>query len=188
MQVALNNILEAVNEETCCKSFRGLVSRSRWCLLSGHNWFILHHVSLIEGQEYECLSASIGVSVDSLCARFPPKTASIHMVTDRSTNKVLQEVLCFSASQSKIAQTFYPLQPKRQTVTVLSHQNQTSSAYKTLLNAGINVCASQKEKTSFGPVMSSFGTNPLKNDEAPSFFAMFATILNPLSGFSKFRF
>jgi hypothetical protein len=102
------NILEAVNEKAYCTSFRGLVSHSRWCLLSGHNWFILHHVSLIEGQEYECLSASIGVSVDSLCARFPPKPASFNMVTGRSTKKVLQEVLCFSASQSKIAQTFFP--------------------------------------------------------------------------------
>jgi hypothetical protein len=55
-------------------------------------------------------------------------------------------------------------------------------------NAGISVCASQKEKTSLGPVISSFGVKPLKNDPKPSCFAMLETILKPLSGFSKFLF
>jgi hypothetical protein len=71
--------------------------------------------------------------------------------------------------------------------------------------AGIRVCASQKEKTSFGPVMSScemlvwchsialalwhtFGTKPLKKLVMPSFFIILLTILKPLSGLSKFRF
>jgi len=54
--------------------------------------------------------------------------------------------------------------------------------------AGIRVCASQKEKTSFGPVMRSFGTKPLKKLVIPSFFIILLTILKPLSGLSKFRF
>lgn len=33
-----------------------------------------------------------------------------------------------------------------------------------------------------------FGTSPLKKLEKPSFLAMFARILNPPSGLSKFRF
>lgn len=57
-----------------------------------------------------------------------------------------------------------------------------------LLNAGISVCASQKLKTSFGPVIRSFGVKPLKKLLKPSFLTMFPTILKPLSGFSKFRF
>jgi hypothetical protein len=56
------------------------------------------------------------------------------------------------------------------------------------LNAGIRVCASQKLNTNFGPVINSFGVKPLKKLVKPSFFAMFLRILNPLSGFSKFRF
>lgn len=76
----------------------------------------------------------------------------------------------------------------------------------------MRVCASQKEKTSLGPVINSyrrsqhvkmartphlhrtgrrrrtFGTKPLKKLVMPSFFTMLPTILNPLSGFSKFRF
>ena len=56
------------------------------------------------------------------------------------------------------------------------------------MNAGISVWASQNEKTSFGPVIRSFGVRPLKNDVKPSFFIMFETIRKPLSGFSKFRF
>jgi hypothetical protein len=57
-----------------------------------------------------------------------------------------------------------------------------------LLKAGIRVCANQNENTNFGPVIKSFGVSPLKNDVYPSCFAMFATIRNPLSGFSKFLF
>jgi hypothetical protein len=60
--------------------------------------------------------------------------------------------------------------------------------YSTLLNAGINVCASQKLKTSFGPVMSNFGVRPLKKLVKPSFFIMLLSIRKPLSGLSKFRF
>lgn len=52
----------------------------------------------------------------------------------------------------------------------------------------MSVCASQKEKTSFGPVMRSLGVRPLKKAVGPSCFIMFAMILTPLSGFSKFRF
>jgi hypothetical protein len=58
----------------------------------------------------------------------------------------------------------------------------------TLLNAGINVCASQNEKTSLGPVMSSFGTSPLKKADAPSLRAMLVRMRQPLSGLSKLRF
>ena len=58
----------------------------------------------------------------------------------------------------------------------------------TLLNAGISVCANQKLKTSFGPVMRSLGVNPLKKELNPSLRAIFRNIVNPLSGFSKFRF
>jgi hypothetical protein len=84
--------------------------------------------------------------------------------------------------------------------------------------AGIRVCASQKEKTSLGPVISSYiarwvsvftsssgeqelagrkhghackrtlGTSPLKKAPAPSFLAMLERIRKPLSGFSKLRF
>ena len=54
--------------------------------------------------------------------------------------------------------------------------------------AGINVCASQKLNTNFGPVISSFGVRPLKKLVKPSFFTMLPTILKPDSGFSKFRF
>jgi hypothetical protein len=57
-----------------------------------------------------------------------------------------------------------------------------------LLKAGINVCASQKENTSLGPVISSLGTRPLKKAGKPSCLAMFVRIRKPLSGFSKFRF
>lgn len=52
----------------------------------------------------------------------------------------------------------------------------------------MSVCASQKEKTSLGPVMSSLGTRPLKKAPAPSFLAMLARMRKPLSGFSKLRF
>lgn len=57
----------------------------------------------------------------------------------------------------------------------------------TLLKAGIRVCANQKLKTSFGPVIKSLGVRPLKKLVIPSFFIMLETILKPLSGFSKFR-
>ena len=60
--------------------------------------------------------------------------------------------------------------------------------HKILSNAGISVCASQKLNTSFGPVIKSFGVKPLKKLVIPSFRNMLPTILNPLSGFSKFRF
>lgn len=60
--------------------------------------------------------------------------------------------------------------------------------YKTLSNAGINVCASQKLNTNFGPVINNFGVSPLKKEPNPSLRAIFPRILNPLSGFSKFRF
>jgi hypothetical protein len=36
--------------------------------------------------------------------------------------------------------------------------------------------------------MSNLGVRPLKKEVMPSFFIMFETILNPLSGFSKFLF
>jgi hypothetical protein len=52
----------------------------------------------------------------------------------------------------------------------------------------MSVCASQKENTSLGPVMRSFGVRPLKNDVKPSCFIMLETIRKPLSGFSKFLF
>lgn len=52
----------------------------------------------------------------------------------------------------------------------------------------MSVCASQKLKTNLGPVIKSLGVNPLKKLVNPSFLTMFPTILNPLSGFSKFRF
>jgi len=58
----------------------------------------------------------------------------------------------------------------------------------TLLKAGMRVCASQKEKVSFGPVMSSFGTRPLKNADGPSCRSMSLMILTPVSLASKFRF
>jgi hypothetical protein len=57
-----------------------------------------------------------------------------------------------------------------------------------LSKAGIRVWASQKLKTSFGPVINSLGVRPLKKLLNPSFLAMLERILNPLSGFSKFRF
>jgi hypothetical protein len=57
-----------------------------------------------------------------------------------------------------------------------------------LPNAGIRVCANQKENTSLGPVMSSLGVRPLKNEVKPSCFIILETILKPLSGFSKFLF
>lgn len=62
------------------------------------------------------------------------------------------------------------------------------SFYTILSKAGISVCASQKLNTSFGPVINNFGVSPLKKLVKPSFFIMLPTILNPLSGFSKFRF
>lgn len=76
----------------------------------------------------------------------------------------------------------------------------------------MRVWASQKEKTSLGPVMSSchavmlawpsthrlrerkmatkrtLGTSPLKKLPKPSLRAMLDRILNPLSGLSKLRF
>ena len=58
----------------------------------------------------------------------------------------------------------------------------------TLLNAGISVCASQKLNTSFGPVINSFGVNPLKKLVRPSLRAILPTIRQPDSGFSKLRF
>lgn len=64
----------------------------------------------------------------------------------------------------------------------------TARIYIILPNAGISVCASQKEKTSLGPVMSSLGVSPLKKEVNPSFFIILDTILKPLSGFSKFLF
>jgi hypothetical protein len=60
--------------------------------------------------------------------------------------------------------------------------------YMTLLKAGIRVCASQKENTSLGPVIKSFGVSPLKKDPKPSLRIMFETIRKPPSGFSKFLF
>lgn len=65
---------------------------------------------------------------------------------------------------------------------------QCAPCYTTLLKAGINVCANQKLNTNFGPVISSFGVNPLKKLVMPSFFIMLATIRNPDSGLSKLRF
>ena len=72
--------------------------------------------------------------------------------------------------------------------TCSSIQKKLKFSYTILSNAGISVCASQKLKTSFGPVINSFGVSPLKKLVKPSFFIMLPTILNPLSGFSKFRF
>ena len=63
-----------------------------------------------------------------------------------------------------------------------------SSTQTTLPNAGISVCASQKLKTSFGPVMSSLGVRPLKKLVKPSCRAILLRIRKPLSGFSKLRF
>lgn len=56
------------------------------------------------------------------------------------------------------------------------------------LKMGINVCASQKLNVNFGPVISSFGTKPLKKLPNPSLRAMLPTMRRPLSGFSKLRF
>lgn len=67
-------------------------------------------------------------------------------------------------------------------------RNRTDPNQIILSKAGINVWASQKLKTSFGPVMSSLGVRPLKKLVKPSFLAMLERILNPLSGFSKLRF
>ncbi len=72
--------------------------------------------------------------------------------------------------------------------TTINPTNPSARNYRTLSKAGISVCASQKLNTSFGPVMSSFGVNPLKKLVMPSFFIMLLTILNPDSGFSKLRF
>lgn len=69
-----------------------------------------------------------------------------------------------------------------------THYTHPFHPYNLLLNTGINVCANQKLKTSFGPVMSSFGVKPLKKLENPSFFAILLRIRKPLSGLSKFRF
>jgi hypothetical protein len=52
----------------------------------------------------------------------------------------------------------------------------------------MSVWANQKEKTSLGPVIRSFGVSPLKKLVKPSFLIIFDTILNPLSGLSKFLF
>ena len=60
--------------------------------------------------------------------------------------------------------------------------------YNTLLYAGISVCANQKLKTNFGPVIRSLGVSPLKKLVKPSFLTILPTILNPLSGLSKLRF
>ena len=64
----------------------------------------------------------------------------------------------------------------------------SQTPYITLLNAGINVCANQKLNTNFGPVINSFGVNPLKKLVKPSFLIMLLTIRKPLSGLSKLRF
>lgn len=61
-------------------------------------------------------------------------------------------------------------------------------AQRILSKAGINVCANQKLNTSFGPVMSSLGVNPLKKLVKPSSLIMLPTILNPDFGLSKLRF
>ena len=77
----------------------------------------------------------------------------------------------------------YPLFDAR-----LTPYNHWLSIQSTLSNAGINVCANQKLKTNFGPVISNLGVRPLKKEVNPSFRAMLLRILNPLSGLSKFRF
>jgi hypothetical protein len=59
--------------------------------------------------------------------------------------------------------------------------------YMTFPKAGISVWASQKLKTSLGPVMSSFGVNPLKKLLMPSCLTMLLMIRSPDSGFSNFR-
>lgn len=59
---------------------------------------------------------------------------------------------------------------------------------RAMSKAGISVCASQKEKTSLGPVINSLGTRPLKKLEKPSLRAMLDRMRKPLSGFSKLRF
>ena len=79
---------------------------------------------------------------------------------------------------------------------------------KAMSKAGIKVWASQKEKTSLGPVMRSYrnksaqvssnilficrrrtlGTRPLKKAPAPSFLAMLVRMRKPDSGLSKLRF
>lgn len=64
----------------------------------------------------------------------------------------------------------------------------TKHTYSILLKAGISVCASQKEKTSLGPVMRSLGVRPLKKELKPSLRIILETILKPLSGLSKFLF
>lgn len=96
----------------------------------------------------------------------------------------LPYVVTFDAAQS-----VSPRQPKPRA----SHIVQTSdhgqlTNYIILPNAGISVCANQKENTSLGPVMSNLGVSPLKKEVNPSCLIMLDTILKPLSGFSKFLF
>lgn len=67
----------------------------------------------------------------------------------------------------------------------LIHQ---ATHHTTCPKAGIKVCANQKLNTSLGPVMSSFGVNPLKKLVIPSLRSMLPTMRNPDSGFSKFLF
>lgn len=64
----------------------------------------------------------------------------------------------------------------------------TAYFLKATSKAGIKVCASQKEKTSLGPVIKSLGTRPLKKAPAPSFLAMLVKMRKPDSGLSKLRF
>lgn len=87
-----------------------------------------------------------------------------------------------SDGKSRIAQI--PMPKRQRCIPLLS----CDLVYNILSKAGINVCASQNEKVSFGPVMSSLGVRPLKKLLRPSFFAMLPTILNPLSRISKLRF
>ena len=66
--------------------------------------------------------------------------------------------------------------------------NQKLKYHRTLSKAGIKVCANQKLNTNFGPVINNLGVNPLKKLVMPSFRTILPTILNPLSGLSKFLF
>jgi len=52
----------------------------------------------------------------------------------------------------------------------------------------MRVCASQKLKTSLGPVIRSLGVRPLKNEVKPSCLAMLEMMRKPDSLASKLRF
>lgn len=85
----------------------------------------------------------------------------------------------------RLQATHHPVSQKRREYKPVTHHQ---PSYTIFPNAGISVCANQKLNTNFGPVINIFGVNPLKKLLIPSCLNIVFTILNPLSGFSKFRF